>query len=106
MQHRVIVSFGKGQEFDFCFSASEVVGRSAEEARIWMTREFEALNCHVSTPTGKILVVDRVLSVAKYAGVERFLTQRAWAEQFARFAAILLGRDLIRVDVANYVIGY
>ena len=58
------------------------------------------------TATGKILAVDRILSVARYAGEERFRDQQPWAEQFARYTAALLGRDLIRVDVENYSIGY
>ena len=60
----------------------------------------------MATPTGKILAVDRILSVAKYAGEGRFREQPAWAETFARNTAALLGRDLIRVDAENYSIGY
>lgn len=105
-QHHVIVSFGKDKEFEYKFSAGELAGKNADEARQWFGREFEALECDVATPTGKILVVDRILSVAKYAGEQRFRDQRNWAEQFARYAAVLLARDLIRVDVANYAIGY
>jgi len=60
----------------------------------------------VASPTGKILAVDRILSVAKYAGEGRFRDQPAWADKFARNTASLLGRDLIRVDVENYSIGY
>ncbi len=102
MQHHVIVSFGKDREFDFKLAG----GGPADEARQWFDREFDTLGCDVSTPTGKILAVDRILSVAKYAGEERFLSQRTWAEQFAKNTAAVLGRDLIRVDVENYSIGY
>jgi len=102
MQHHVIVTFGKEAEFEFKFSG----GRSAEDARKWFSHEFEVLECDVATPTGKILAVDRILSVAKYAGENRFREQSAWADQFARNTAALLGRDLIRVDVEQYSIGY
>ena len=102
MQHHVIVTFGKEAEFEFKFSG----GRSAAEARKWFDHEFTALECDVATPTGKILAVDRILSVAKYAGENRFRNQQAWAEQFARNTAALLGRELIRVDVEHYSIGY
>lgn len=102
MQHHVIVSFGKESEFEFKFSG----GRSSEEARKWFDHEFTVLECDVATPTGKILAVDRILSVAKYAGANRFRDQQAWAEQFARNTAALLGRELIRIDVEHYSIGY
>lgn len=102
MQHHVIVDFGKDSSFEFKLSG----GGAADEARRWFDREFVALECDVATPTGKVLAVDRILSVAKYAGEARFRTQAAWAELFARNAAAILGRELIRVDVEHYVIGY
>lgn len=107
MQYQVIVSFGKDKEYVFKPAAGEVVGASlAEEARRWFEKEFVALECDVATPTGKILAVDRILSVAKYAGEARFAEQGAWAAQFARYTAVILGRELIRVDVEHYSIGY
>lgn len=102
MQHHVIVSFGKDKEFDFKTAG----GGHADEARQWFDREFTALECDVATPTGKILAVDRILSVAKYAGESRFNEQTAWGDQFAKNTAAILGRELIRVDVEHYSIGY
>ncbi len=102
MQHHVIVTFGKEKQYEFKFSGAVM----AEDARQWFDREFVALECDVATPTGKILAVDRILSVAKYAGESRFKEQRTWAEQFAKYTAAILGRELIRVDVEHYSIGY
>ncbi len=102
MQHHIIVTFGKDAEFEYKLAGSG----AADEARQWFDREFTALECDVATPTGKILAVDRILSVAKYAGESRFRDQPAWAEQFAKHTASILGRDLIRVDVEQYSIGY
>jgi len=102
MQHHVIVSFGRDKEFDFKVYG----GTPADEARQWFDHEFTVLECDVATPTGKILAVDRILSVAKYAGEGRFREQKTWAEQFAKYTAAILGRELIRVDVEHYSIGY
>ena len=101
MQYQVIVSFSREQEFEYKLAAISPV----EEARQWFDREFVALECDVATPTGKILAVDRILSVAKYAGPAHFAEQAEWAAQFAKHAADILGRELIRVDVENYTIG-
>jgi hypothetical protein len=106
MQHHVIVSFGKDRDFDFKFSANDVAGLSAEAARRWLEREYETLECDVATPVGKILVADRVVCVARYAGEERFRERPDWAGQFAKAAAVVLGRELIRVDVPAQTIGY
>jgi hypothetical protein len=106
MSRHVIVSFGPGSEFEYRVAAADVANQSAEAARQWFDREFVALECDVPSPIGKVLVADRVLSVAKYAGVRRFRDEPEWAEQFARNAAVMLGRDLVRVDVPNYSVGY
>jgi hypothetical protein len=55
---------------------------------------------------GKVLLADRILSVAKYSGEQRFRDHPEWAEQFARNAAAMMGREVIRVDVEKYTIAY
>lgn len=106
MSRRVIVSFGQDTEFEFFVPAADVAALTADAARQWFDREFVALECDVPSPIGKVLIADRVLSVAKYAGAARFRDQPEWAQQFARNAAVMLGRDLVRVDVPNYTVGY
>jgi hypothetical protein len=106
VHHHVIVSFGTNSEFEFNFSAAGEAGREADEARQWFDREFVALECDLPTPIGKVLTADRILSVAKYAGQRRFRDDHAWAEQFAKNAAALLGRNVVKVDVANNTVGY
>jgi len=106
MRHHVVVSFGKDSEFEFQLSPADLAGMAANEARQWFEREFTALECDVATPTGKILLADFILGVAKYSGERRFKEQPGWAQQFARNAAILMARDLIRVDVVNNIVGY
>ena len=39
---------------------------------------------------GKILIADRLLSVARYAGPQRFREHADWAHEFARNAAAML----------------
>lgn len=106
MQHHVIVSFGKNQQFDYRFALDSVDGSALEAARQWFDHQFQNLGCEVQSPTGKVLMLDRILSVAKYAGEQQFAQQQQWADQFARYTAAMLGRDLIRVDVSTYAIGY
>lgn len=106
MQHHVIVSFGDDREFEYRIPAAAKAGQAADEARRWFEREFVDLECDLPTPIGKVLLADRVLSVAKYAGERRFREDQDWAQQFARNAAAVLGRELVRVDVANYTLGY
>ena len=106
MRHHVIVSFGKDKTFEYKLTDADVQGLKADEARRWFAQEFETLECDVASPIGKVLGVDLILSVAKYAGEKCFREEKQWAEQYAKNAAVLLGRDLIRVDVAGYTVGY
>ncbi len=106
MLYHVIVSFAKGKEYEFKMLDSELAGRTAEEARRWFDKEFSELECEPSNPVGKVLIIDKILSVARYGGEARFVENGGWAHEFARHAALALGRDTIRVDVASFTISY
>lgn len=106
MLHHVIVSFGSDREFDYRFAPEDVRAVSTDAARAWFDREFVALECDVPNPIGKVLLADLVLSVAQAAGERRFREQADWGEQFAKHAAALLGRSVVKVDVARRTIDY
>jgi hypothetical protein len=106
MSRHVIVSFGHDAEFEYKIPVADLAGQTADVARQWFDREFIALECDVPSPIGKVLIADRVLSVAKYAGAQRFRDHPEWAQQFARNAVVMLGRDLVKVDVPNYTVGF
>ena len=106
MVYNVKVVFGKDREYDYVLHDSELAGSSAEAARHWFDREFAVLECEPSNPVGKVLIIDKILNVAKYGGEQRFIDKKEWAGQFAHNAALALGRDTIRVDVAEFSIGY
>jgi hypothetical protein len=52
------------------------------------------------------LIIDKILGVAKHGGEQRFIDGKSWATQFARYTALTLGRDTVRVDVEAFNIGY
>lgn len=106
MHQQVVVSFGENREFEFTVDRGGSAQPAVESARAWFDREFVALEADVPSPIGKILTADRVLAVAKYSGERRFRDEPQWAQEYAKNAAALLDRDFVRVDVANYVVGY
>jgi hypothetical protein len=106
MTQRVSVSFGSAQEFEFNVHPDDLAGLDSERARQWFDTQFVELECELPNPIGKVLVTGLILSVAHYAGARRFRDQPDWAQQFARCAAALLGRSVIRVDVAGNAIGF
>ncbi len=72
----------------------------------WFDREYAELDCQASSPVGKVLVIDKILNVAKFSGEGRFAGNPDWAQDFARHAGKLLDRDKVRVDVSNAAISF
>ena len=106
MPPHVIVSFDQQTEFRFPLEASALVGVAAEVARRWFEREYAALGIESGSPLGKVLVIDKILDVARHGGAQRFKNDPAWGERFALNTARALGRQVIRVDVAADAIHY
>lgn len=106
MLYHVVVSFGKDKDYEYKISDAELAGGSVEEARRWFDKEFADLECEPTNPMGKVLIIDKILNVARYGGEQRFIDGKAWATQFTRYTALALGRDTVRVDVAAFNIGY
>lgn len=106
MLYHVIVSFGKDKEYGYEFSQADLDEGSADEARRWFDKEFSELKCEPTNPVGKVLIIDKILNIARNGGEQRFIDGKSWATKFARYTALALGRDTIRVDVENLNIGY
>ena len=106
MVYHVIVAFARERQYEFKFTPPDLLGRSSEEARRWFDKEFADLECEPSNPMGKVLIIDKILNVARYGGEQRFIDGKDWATRFARYTALALGRDTVRIDVAAFNIGY
>jgi hypothetical protein len=105
MPYQVIVSFGTNREYEFFVHDSDAATLSKDQARSWLAREFDDLECTPSNPMGKVLVLDMILNVAKYGGERRFEQPGDWARKYALATAVALERPVIRVDVHGFVVG-
>lgn len=76
-----------------------------EEARRWLDEQFTALDCEPLRPSGKVLLADKVLVVAREAGVRR-LEDPQWFNAYARAAHAVLSRPIITVDVTAMTVSY
>ena len=106
MFYYVTVVFGKDREYQYKLSPEELEESSPEEARRWYDREFSELKTDPVNPVGKVLIIDKILDVARGGGEQRFADGQNWATTFARYTALALGREVVRVDVAAYAISY
>lgn len=106
MRYSVSVAFGEGREYAFAFSADDIAGVSADQARTWFDQQYAELACNLSNPMGKVLIIDKILGVARAAGEQRFSDGQAWPSRFAQYAMLALARDTVRIDVAAFNIAY
>lgn len=78
---------------------------SREEANRWLDAQWQALECEPANPMGKVLVLDKILGVAQYAGEQRFAEAGEWARTFANAVIGVMERPVVRVDVADRRVG-
>ncbi|MDD3354826.1 hypothetical protein [Zoogloea sp.] len=104
MYHLTVV-FRADREYEFHVHAADLAGLSQETAREWLQDEFDALECTPSNPVGKVLILDVILNVAKYAGEQRFARGGEWAREFARAVVVALDRPVVRIDIPAFMVG-
>lgn len=101
MSSIVSVVFDHTQEYEII--ATPLASR--EEANHWLNEQWAALECEPSNPMGKVLVLDKILSIARYGGEKRFAAGDEWAHRYVNAVATVLDRPVVRVDVADRVVG-
>jgi len=106
MHNEVDVSWGEAANYRF--DLRDVEPMDKEAAREWLDAQFTAFECEPIRSVGKVLTVDKVLTVAQAAGEDYFSKpeHHEWAMNFARATSALLGRPIVRVDVPSMTIGY
>ena len=106
MRSEVSVSWGDSAIYRFDLEQAEPM--THEAARAWLDAQFVALDCEPVRASGKVLMADKVLSVAQAAGQDRFALpeNRAWAMSFALAASAALARPVVSLDVPAFAIGY
>jgi hypothetical protein len=68
MRNEIRVRLDDDQEFVHDFDSSEAM--SNEDGRRWLDQEFIRMECEALRASGKVLIVDKVVSVAKGAGAQ------------------------------------
>lgn len=106
MNHQLIhVVYSPQSEYELSVREDEKGGMDKKQAQQWLSDQFEELECTPSNPMGKVLMLDMILNVAKYAGEERFRARGQWAQEFAVAVAAGLGRKVVRIDVPAFTVG-
>ena len=95
MRNEVRVLLEDGQEFVHDFDSAEAMAN--EDGRRWLDQEFLRMDCEPLRASGKVLIVDKVVVVAKAAGAQ-LLGDAQWLAQFARASVGAVGRPTVVVN--------
>lgn len=103
MQRVVRVIIGADQDFRFELSHEHIMANDA--ARQWLDEQFVALDCEPLRPSGKLLMVDKVLVVAQEGGA-KLLADPVWGLDFAKAASAALGKPVVTIDIGTMSVTY
>ena len=103
MRNQITVIFDKGVEFTF--SGADEPALAHDLARAWLDAQFTALECEPLRASGKLLTVDKVLTVSQAAGPALF-AEPQWSADYASAVFAALAKPVIRVDVPAMAITY
>ena len=87
------------------FELDHAAPMSNAEAHDWLDAQFTQLGSEPLRPSGKLLLADKVLVVARDAGA-RLLGDAQWGPQFARAASAALSRPVVRIDLRAMTVSY
>jgi len=75
-------------------------GATAEaRAREWLERTYEQFGCEPVRPTGKVILLDRILGIADAAGERHFQCDAEWGKLYAQAVSSALDRTAVLVNV-------
>ena len=77
MVSEVVVKFGPGQETHV--TVRDAPPMSHEDGRHWLDTPYQAFDCDSHRASGKVLLADKVLAIARAAGHPQF-GDEAWAQ--------------------------
>lgn len=87
------------------FDLDHAAPMSNSEARDWLDAQFAQLGSEPLRPTGKLLLADKVLVVARDAGA-RLLNDPEWGQNFGRAASAALAKPVVRIDLGAMTVSY
>ena len=98
MNAQVSIRFGPGLmiEYSVPFAADAA---AQERARAWLDRAYDEFGCVPIRPTGKVLLLDKILGIADAAGERHFQQDQEWGRSYAQAVSSALDRIGVEIDV-------
>jgi hypothetical protein len=98
MNAQVSIRFGPDVTLEISVPlATDAAARAS--ARDWLDRTYDEFGCEPIRPTGKVLVLDKILLIADAAGEKHFQRDPEWGKAYAKAVSSALDRSAVMVDV-------
>jgi hypothetical protein len=98
MNAQVSIRFGPDLTIEFSVPfASDAAAQV--RAREWLERTYDEFGCVPTRPTGKVLLLDRILGIADAAGEKHFQRNPEWGNLYAQAVSSALDRIAVQVNV-------
>ena len=80
--------------------------QAAMAARDWFDSAWEMLGCEPLRPSGKVLLLDKIMGVADALGYDTLSSDAKEAHEFAANTALALEKPRVIVDLPGLSVGY
>lgn len=80
--------------------------QAARDARDWFEAAWDTLGCEPLRPSGKVLLLDKIMGVADALGYDILASDAKESREFAQHAALALDKPRIVVDLPGLSVGY
>ncbi|AUL48888.1 hypothetical protein BBB39_20210 [Bordetella trematum] len=105
MRSEVTIIFDARRSLDFSVHV-EPSQQAGMAARDWFDSTWEMLGCEPLRPSGKVLLLDKIMGVADALGHDTLSSDERRGREFAENAALALDRPRITVDLPGLTVGY
>ena len=97
----VWVKFAEDKRYEFELHDRDFSGETPESARRWLEEQFVRMGCEPTNPTGKTLLIDKILGVVRALGEKTFADNQSAARELAKNVVLALERSAVSIDVAD-----
>lgn len=105
MRSTVTVVFNARQSLDFDVDV-EPTPQAAQDARAWFDQAWLRLGCEPLRPSGKVLLLDKILGVADALGHTLLAQDAQQAQEYAERTALALDKPRVTVDLPGMVVAF
>ena len=99
VRHDVTIIFSPNQSLDLSLHDLDLSDEAVESAELWLYAKWDELVCEQFRPSGKVLLLDRILGIAQEVGYHQLNEHSDIAENFAKNIAIALSSRKVVVDI-------